>query len=181
MAKIALKIVFKLKRFSHKIAPGRSGFPRLTIVYIDAVCNANHFLDPGVVSPRATREPRKALCGGIQRSMFKRSYQLLAINAHKMAPRTGQSGAGITPRRAFCGKEAAGGLPYPGINSSPAFHRALPYAIHAHDTQLQYIRMVRNSNTQAGSLTPKLGKLRNYVVDDHRLRDRLSAQIATLD
>ena len=40
--------------------------------------------------------PRKALRGDIQKSMFKRSCQLLAINAHKTAPRTGQSGAGIT-------------------------------------------------------------------------------------
>ena len=55
--------------------------------------------------PRASRQ---ALRGGIQKSMFERSYQLLAIHANKMAPRTGQSGAGITPRRAFCGRARPG-------------------------------------------------------------------------
>ena len=34
--------------------------------------------------------PRKALRGGIQKSIFKRPCQSLAINAHKMAPRTTQ-------------------------------------------------------------------------------------------
>ena len=34
--------------------------------------------------------PRKALRGGMSKSFFKRCCQLLAINAHKMAPRTSQ-------------------------------------------------------------------------------------------
>ena len=34
--------------------------------------------------------PRKALRGGMSKSLFKRCCQLSAINAHKMAPRTSQ-------------------------------------------------------------------------------------------
>ena len=34
--------------------------------------------------------PRKALRGGISKSIFQRPCQFLAINAHKMAPRTNQ-------------------------------------------------------------------------------------------
>ena len=34
--------------------------------------------------------PRKALRGGITKSIFKRPFQFWAINAHKMAPRTTQ-------------------------------------------------------------------------------------------
>jgi hypothetical protein len=34
--------------------------------------------------------PRKALRGGISKSSFQRRFQYLAINAHKMAPRTGR-------------------------------------------------------------------------------------------
>ena len=34
--------------------------------------------------------PRKALRGGMSKTFFKKCCQLLAINAHKMAPRTSQ-------------------------------------------------------------------------------------------
>ena len=34
--------------------------------------------------------PRKALRGGISKSIFQRPCQFLAVNAHKMAPRTNQ-------------------------------------------------------------------------------------------
>ena len=34
--------------------------------------------------------PRKALRGGISKSIFQRPCQFLAINAHKMAPKTGR-------------------------------------------------------------------------------------------
>jgi hypothetical protein len=39
-------------------------------------------------------EPRKTLGGGIQKSIFKRPCHFLAINAHKMAPRTHQQHLG---------------------------------------------------------------------------------------
>ena len=48
--------------------------------------------------------PRRALRGGISKVNFHWVYQLLAINAHKMAPRTGKNGHGIPPLRAFCGR-----------------------------------------------------------------------------
>ena len=47
--------------------------------------------------------PRQALRGVISKVNFHQVFQLLTTISHKMAPRTGQSGAGITPRRAFCG------------------------------------------------------------------------------
>ena len=50
--------------------------------------------------------PRKALRGGISKVNFHQVCQLLATISHKMAPRTGQSGAGITPRRALCGSNS---------------------------------------------------------------------------
>ena len=40
--------------------------------------------------------PRKALRGGISKVNFHQVCQLLTTISHKMAPRTGQSGAGIT-------------------------------------------------------------------------------------
>ena len=55
---------------------------------------------------RATT-PRKALRGGISKINFQQVCQLLKTISHKMAPRTGQNGAGITPRRAFCGTYAS--------------------------------------------------------------------------
>ena len=50
-----------------------------------------------------SRVPRKALRGGISKVNFNQFCQLLTTISHKMAPRTRQSEAGITPRRAFCG------------------------------------------------------------------------------
>jgi len=41
-------------------------------------------------SPGGSRVPRKALRGGIQKSIIKRMCQLLAIDAHTIAPRTTQ-------------------------------------------------------------------------------------------
>ena len=47
--------------------------------------------------------PREALRGGISKVNVHQVCQRLTTITHKMAPRTGQSGAGLTPRRAFCG------------------------------------------------------------------------------
>ena len=43
---------------------------------------------------------------GVFKVNFHQVCQLLTTISHKMAPRTGKSGAGITPRRAFCGEQA---------------------------------------------------------------------------
>jgi len=55
--------------------------------------------------------PRKALRGVISKVKFNQVCQLLTTVSHKMAPRTRQSEAGITPQRAFCG--ASRGLKHP--------------------------------------------------------------------
>ena len=47
--------------------------------------------------------PRKALGGVISKVNFIQVCQFLTTISHKMAPRTRQSEAGTTPRRAFCG------------------------------------------------------------------------------
>ena len=46
-------------------------------------------LDEGA-EPVDMRVPPKVLRGGISKSILKRPCQFLAINAHKMAPRTNQ-------------------------------------------------------------------------------------------
>ena len=68
-------------------------------------------------------DPRKALRGVISKVDFNQVCQLLITISHKMAPRTRQSEAGITPRRAFCGQwacqemsEEGGGLKYRGAS-----------------------------------------------------------------
>ena len=61
------------------------------------------------VARRRKRErcvPRKALGGVISKVNFNQVCQLLTTISRKMAPRTRQSEAGITPRRAFCGASA---------------------------------------------------------------------------
>ena len=50
--------------------------------------------------------PRKALRGGISKVNIHQVCQLLTTISHKIASRTGQSGVGITPRRAFWGVTA---------------------------------------------------------------------------
>ena len=61
--------------------------------------------EPDAVSVHFGGWPRQALRGVISKVNFHQVCQLLTTISHKTAPRTGQSGAGITPRRAFCGSE----------------------------------------------------------------------------
>ena len=67
-------------------------FDHVKLSAMITVVDSPHFFDlfSSKSDVAGTLHPRKALRGGIPKSILKRPCQFLAINAHKMAPRTTQ-------------------------------------------------------------------------------------------